>query len=147
VIRSRALPGLRLFLQRICEQIKFLAIRGMEPNLALPMADNQLCHLPVTLDAGQCAQLLRCAKTTVEELCERGELPATKFGRGWIFVSSQIIEYLRARCEGEAKARRSGCSAQPESAVLQYFSGVAKPKGPGRPRKRIPQLPSPPESS
>jgi len=41
--------------------------------------------LPAVIDAEQAATLLQCSKCQVEMLAERGEVPGTKFGRGWIF--------------------------------------------------------------
>jgi len=70
-------------------------------------------QLPPILDAEQVAALLRCTKGHVETLAERGRLPATKFGRGWIFVTAQVIQCVLEECtENMTKAQELDSSSQ-----------------------------------
>lgn len=59
-----------------------------------------------TINAQQCAELLQCNSETVEELTRKGELPAVKFGRGWIYVKSDLLAYLAEKARNEAQERR-----------------------------------------
>lgn len=66
------------------------------------------------LDAPACAALLRCSVSHLNKLARQGILPASKVGRGWVFVEEDVLDWLRAR------------SAQ-----------AITPKKLGRPRKRV----------
>lgn len=107
-------------------------------TVSLPM---RLAPRVATLDAGECAALLRCSRATVEELAVRGEIPATRFGRGWVFVTEQILTYLKARCERDAFERRNRLEAAQASTarVARAPDGLVRPR-PGRPRKAISPL-------
>lgn len=60
----------------------------------------------VTINAAQCAELLKCTEDTVEELTRKGELPGIKIGRGWIYVKSDLVQYLAEKARAEAEERR-----------------------------------------
>jgi excisionase family DNA binding protein len=49
------------------------------------------------LDAPACASLLRCSQPHLHRLAREGLIPATKVGRGWVFVEADVVEWLRAR--------------------------------------------------
>jgi len=70
-----------------------------------------------TLDADACAALLHCSKAHLHRLARGGELPATKVGKGWVFIHEDILAWLRTRSTPRP------CPA---------------PGRPGRPRKRSP---------
>ncbi len=119
----------------------------MEPANPIISSDELLClrtTLPVTLSAAQCAQLLHCAKTTVEELCENGDLPATKIGRGWVLVTTQFLAHLSARCEREAAIRRERHVVTPVKTTLRVAPEHLDRRAAGRPRKQPPALSSTP---
>lgn len=59
-----------------------------------------------TINAAQCAELLQCAEPTVEELTRKGELPGIKFGRGWIYVKADLLQYLAEKARNDAQERR-----------------------------------------
>jgi excisionase family DNA binding protein len=98
--------------------------------------------LPAFLDADQCAALLRCSKERVEELADRGVLPATKFGRGWIFVAEQLVARIASICEAERAARDAKTAEaieRPKSRRAPLFVPPgAPPRGRGRPRLPTP---------
>lgn len=99
-------------------------------------------ELPAFLDADQCATLLRCSKERVEELADRGVLPATKFGRGWTFVAEQLVARIASICEAERAARDAKTAEtverpKPRRSPLFVPSG-APPRGRGRPRLPTP---------
>lgn len=60
-----------------------------------------------TIDSEACAALLHCTADQVEELARAGELPALKFGRGWLFVRDDLLAYLAERARAEAMERRA----------------------------------------
>lgn len=92
-----------------------------------------------TINAAQCAALLQCTETTVEELTRKGELPGIKIGRGWIYVKADLLNYLAEKARLEAQDRRDAATA----------SQVAHTKGPTiKPRRKTPPaLPSVPPTA
>lgn len=89
------------------------------------------------LNAEECAELLRCCTDTVEEMSRSGELPGVKFGRGWIYVTSDLLAYLAEKARREAEERRAGLT-RPASSVEPIHTKV-KPQ-----RRTPPALPVPP---
>jgi len=53
----------------------------------------------IILDVAQVAAHLRCEVSTAEELMRRGDLPATKVGRGWITTYGQVLGFVIRRIE------------------------------------------------
>ena len=49
------------------------------------------------LTAAEAAQLLQVPKTTVYKLAHRGVIPATKIGKHWRFLRSQVYLWMRAQ--------------------------------------------------
>lgn len=105
--------------------------------------------LPPIIDAEQCATLLRCSKQHVDVLADRGALPATKFGRGWVFVTAQLLAHVAAACErnlihrNDAGQSTAPAVARPDGAETGEDGGdrllvVAPRRRPGRPRKPTP---------
>lgn len=60
-----------------------------------------------TIGSDECAALLRCTSEQVEELARAGEIPGLKFGRGWLFVRSDLLAYLAEKARREADERRA----------------------------------------
>jgi len=98
----------------------------------------------LTINAAQCAELLFCSQAAVEELASRGELPGTKFGRGWVFLTEQVVKVLGKRCMEEADKRR----ARSEDAVVPstrradrlIVSAPNQRRPAGRKRRPLPTL-------
>jgi hypothetical protein len=65
---------------------------------ALLAANLSASRLPPVLDAGEACVLLRCTREQIETLAARGEVPAKKYGRGWIFVTVQLLHHVIADC-------------------------------------------------
>jgi excisionase family DNA binding protein len=82
-----------------------------------------------TLDADQCAELLKCTPEQVEALARDGEIPGVKIGRGWLFIRADLLAYLAERARTEAQERR-----QRRAAPAQGPSNVQ----PIKPRRRAP---------
>lgn len=70
-----------------------------------------------TIDTEQCSKLLKCTETTVEELTRNGELPGVKFGRGWIYVKTDLLAYIADKGRREAEARRLDAGARKVTAA------------------------------
>jgi excisionase family DNA binding protein len=62
---------------------------------------------PDTIDADECAQLLRCTAGQVEEMARAGDIPGLKIGRGWLFVRADLLAFLAERARAEAADRRA----------------------------------------
>lgn len=90
-----------------------------------------------TIDAEACAVLLHCSVERVEDLAGSGELPAMKFGRGWIFVRADLLAYLAERARDEAAERRSKRNAP--STLVSVLAPA--PKSRRRPHPVLPELP------
>jgi excisionase family DNA binding protein len=108
-------------------------------------------ELPPIIDAAQCAALLRCSKQHLEALADRGAIPATKFGRGWVFVTAQVLTHVAAVCERNVQrtATPSECAdkglplPQPDTGTglaPDRLLVVSAPRRRGRPRKPVPAL-------
>ena len=89
-----------------------------------------------TIDAAQCAELLRCTVETAEEMARKGEIPALKIGRGWIFVRADLLQFLAERARQEAEERRQSIRARKQTnPALQPVKSK---------RQQPPALPQPP---
>ena len=49
------------------------------------------------LTVDEIAERMRVARNTVINLIDRGELPATQFGRQWRVLASDLEEYLKRK--------------------------------------------------
>lgn len=70
-----------------------------------------------TIDAEECAELLKCTPETVEELTRKGELPAVKFGRGWIYVRADLLAYLAEKGRRDAEERRPAFTSRCQAPI------------------------------
>jgi excisionase family DNA binding protein len=65
-----------------------------------------------TLDKIQAAKLLKCSETTLMRRARAGIVPGHKPGREWVFIESDLLEYIRQNykrpCSIAAQAVRSG---------------------------------------
>src|SRR4051812_37553355 len=60
---------------------------------------------PLTIDSDECAALLYCCKNTVYELAEAGKLPAAKVGSSSVFVTEDVIGWLRQQIALQQRQR------------------------------------------
>ncbi|MYM75372.1 helix-turn-helix domain-containing protein [Duganella sp. FT134W] len=97
-------------------------------------------EMPDTLDIQQVSAMLFAEKETVLALARCGALPGTKIGRSWVFLRSDVLEFLRNRIQVDTQLRRRevGNSSQP--------AGVALPQQPSRRRTKLPELPALPNA-
>jgi len=59
-----------------------------------------------TLDLIQAAEFLRVSRETMLELADAGELFGAKIGRAWVFLESDLVDYLVAQSRQQTTARR-----------------------------------------
>src|SRR5262245_41979925 len=76
-------------------------------------------QLPVSIDAEAAATLLHCSKRQIELLAEGDQLPGTKFGHGWIFVTAQLIHCVIERCAKKMTAASEVTSPPHTTASVQ----------------------------
>jgi excisionase family DNA binding protein len=60
-----------------------------------------------TIDSDECAEMLRCHVSQVEEMARSGDIPGLKIGRSWLFVRHDLLSYLAERARFEAQERRA----------------------------------------
>ncbi|OUL98352.1 helix-turn-helix domain-containing protein [Variovorax sp. JS1663] len=85
-----------------------------------------------TIGSEECAELLRCTPSQIEELARVGEIPGLKFGRSWLFVRADLLAFLAEKARAEAAQRRANRQPKAPSALNT------------RPRRQIPPaLPQP----
>jgi excisionase family DNA binding protein len=56
-----------------------------------------------TLDIDEAALMLKVAPDTVRKMAARGEIPATKVGKAWVFPEVLLEEWLLARARLNVK--------------------------------------------
>lgn len=59
------------------------------------------------IGSDEVAQMLRCTPVQVEVFVRDGELPALKFGRSWIFIKDDLIDFLADKARDEAEFRKA----------------------------------------
>lgn len=92
------------------KRINRVATWGMERpthDILSTMLGVSIAQLPPIIDAEHVADLLRCTKNHVEALAEQGRLPATKYGRGWVFVTAQVMQCVLDECEANHSIQRA----------------------------------------
>ena len=57
------------------------------------------------------ADILDCEPTTVEDKARSGELPAVKYGRGWIIPRTALLEHLHAKAMENVKPKGASQAA------------------------------------
>lgn len=107
------------------------------------MGAREFCELDdYILDAESVAKLLRCDVATVEEKTRRGQLPAVKFGRSWIYPRSALMQRLvQMALEHSAASSRGASVDAPKASRLQPMMSTApapSPRSAARLRRRVP---------
>lgn len=85
----------------------------------------------------QAAELLECAPETVAERIDSGDLPAVKFGRGWILPAQALDQRLNELALEHAEERRR--QKVVESAAAQVI-GAAQSRRKARTPPKLPSL-------
>lgn len=65
-----------------------------------------------TYDIHEAAEFLKVDRTTALDLAGSGELPGAKVGRSWVFLESDLVEYLRDRVRQQTNERRDQLRAR-----------------------------------
>lgn len=84
-----------------------------------------------TLNSEEASSLLKCSKSFACELARTGEIPAVHLGGQWLFIRSQILEYLLERARDEQALRRERGASIPS-----LIATNETPRSRGRPRKK-----------
>ncbi len=59
-----------------------------------------------TYDIHETAEFLKVDRSTALELAGCGELPGAKVGRAWVFLESDLVDYLRDKVLRQTSERR-----------------------------------------
>ncbi|WP_373987820.1 helix-turn-helix domain-containing protein [Duganella sp. BuS-21] len=94
----------------------------------------------VTLDVDQAAAMLHADRETVLNVARRGELPGTKIGKSWVFLRSNVLDYLKLRIEADT-ARRKQVAAATHAAVAVAVTSPQHHR-----RTKLPTLPTLPDT-
>jgi hypothetical protein len=91
------------------------------------------------LSARELADMLDCDVQRVHEAAATGDLPAVKYGRGWIFPTEATFSRLNKKAVEDADARRAPHlrNVQP---IIQPSPSKAMPRSRGRARLPLPIL-------
>lgn len=98
------------------------------------MIVRKLMHNDITLNAEDVAELLHAEAATVMQFARRGELPGTRFGKAWVFMRDDVIEFLRKQISSDTEARQRRFTITAPVAV------ITQPKPSSR-RRQPPLLP------
>lgn len=90
-----------------------------------------------TMDPVQVAALLRADPETVMQFARKGHLPGARIGKGWVFLRTDVFDFLRAKIEAETAERRKAGGADPGQP-----DAVLVAQHPGRRRTAPPALPN-----
>lgn len=98
-----------------------------------------------TLDLEQCANFLNIDTSTAQKLAATGILPGAKIGKGWVFLRSDLVEYLRAEVRRQQRERQGKATVEQElkAAAERNPSMVMEPpRKRGREKRTLPDLSS-----
>ena len=91
-----------------------------------------------TYDINETADFLKVDRATALGLAGSGELPGAKVGRAWVFLESDLVDYLRDRVRRETTERKEETALrQRKSKEPQIYA--AKPFN--RRKRELPKLP------
>jgi excisionase family DNA binding protein len=101
-------------------------------------ADRPLARTDV-LSTSEVADLLGIPRSTVHELARRGDLPARRVGRRWIFLRDRLAAAITP-LDDPAAWRPENDARDPLSATPQRYSATAAGTPPTTPQQRNPCL-------
>ena len=95
-----------------------------------------------TYDIEECADFLHISRTHAINLAGSGQLPGAKIGREWVFLESDLVDYLRAEAKKQMMERRAKASVETEISVsvARTPSMVAPQRTRGKGAKPLPDL-------
>lgn len=79
------------------------------------------------LNTVELAKLLGCDKETAEKRIIAGDLPGSKFGRGWIIPRRALIERINEMAMNDAAERRAALEAERSTAAGRGQRSIAGP--------------------
>ncbi len=95
-----------------------------------------------TYDITEAAEFLKVDRSTVLDLASSGDLPGAKVGRAWVFLESDLVDYLRDKVRRQTNERREDTALrQRKSKEPSTFT--AQPLT--RRKRELPKLPELPE--
>lgn len=90
-----------------------------------------------TMDPAQVAALLRADPETIMQFARKGHLPGARIGKSWVFLRTDVFDFLRAKIEEETAERRKAANSDPKQ-----LTAVLVPQRPARRRIAPPALPN-----
>jgi excisionase family DNA binding protein len=100
--------------------------------------DNQYVQPVKTYDINEAADFLKVDRSTALDLVGSGELPGAKIGRAWVFLESDLIDYLRDKVRRQTNERKEEAARRQRGAKDPQFY-VAAPSS--RRKRELPKLP------
>ncbi len=79
------------------------------------------------LNTEELARLLECDEETVAKRIIDGDLPGTKFGRGWVIPRQALLQRINEMAMQDAAARRAELIARREEAAQRGKPAMAPP--------------------
>lgn len=79
------------------------------------------------LNTEELARLLECDEETVAKRIIDGDLPGTKFGRGWVIPRQALLQRINEMAMQDAAARRAELIARREQAAQRGKPAMAPP--------------------
>lgn len=101
--------------------------KALSGSQSAEASSNSFTDLPPIIGADRCAALLQCSKQQVELLADNGTLPAIKFGRGWIFVTSQLIARVAELCDQNRRTPETAAGPEPIATAGSLTSEMPAP--------------------
>ncbi len=89
-----------------------------------------------TYDIHEAAEFLKVDRTTALDLAGSGDLPGAKVGRSWVFLESDLVEYLRDRVRQQTNERREIVRVRDKTVPAR----LTEPAPRGRRRRPPPSL-------
>lgn len=93
-----------------------------------------------TYDLDETADFLKVDRETARDLATIGELPGAKVGRAWVFLETDLVEFLKDRVRLQTNQRRAEASARQQ---LESSLSVVQGRSNSRARTppKLPELP------
>lgn len=91
-----------------------------------------------TLGIEECASLLKVDRSTALRLAQDGEIPGGKIGKAWVFIETDMLDYLRKKIANQMAERRALVD---ERLRPRLQSVVREVRSRGGQRRSLPTLP------
>lgn len=91
-----------------------------------------------TYDIHEAADFLKIDRATALDLAGAGELPGAKVGRAWVFLESDLVDYLRDRVRRQTTERREEAALRQRKSKEPITYGALPFK---RRKRELPKLP------